>query len=97
LIIGFYWHLGSFLGVQFEFFDGEANIFRNGLYDKLNEEVRGYNGLIRLMHNTFGDAIRYNRPRMDSGTKEFDQQHMLGLEYLSCSETEEEKSEPKNS
>jgi hypothetical protein len=28
----FYWHLGSFLGVQFEFFDGEANIFQNDLY-----------------------------------------------------------------
>jgi hypothetical protein len=28
---------------------------------------------------------------MDSGTKEFEQQLMLGLEYLSCSETEEKK------
>jgi hypothetical protein len=31
---------------------------------------------------------------MDSGAKEFDEQLMLGLEYLSCSDAEEEKAEP---
>jgi hypothetical protein len=53
-------------------------------YDKLNEKVRIYKGSIQLIYDTFGDVIRYNRSTVDSGTKEFDQQLMLGLEYLSC-------------
>jgi hypothetical protein len=38
-----------------------------------------------------GDVIRYNRPRIDSVTKEFGQQLMLGLEYLSCRRQRKEK------
>jgi hypothetical protein len=60
-------------------------------YDRLNEEIKAYNGPIQLIQETFGDVIRSNKPRMDSSTKEFDQQLMLSFEYLSCSETEEEK------
>jgi hypothetical protein len=63
--------------------------------DKLSVEVKAYNGPILLVHDTFWDIIRYNRPRMDSATKGFDQQLMLGRESLSCLETEEEKNEPK--
>jgi hypothetical protein len=38
-------------------------------YDKLKEEVKAYNGPIQLIHETFGDVIRSNRPRMDSSPK----------------------------
>jgi hypothetical protein len=60
-------------------------------YDKIDVDVKANEGQIKLIHETFGDAIRINRPRMNSTTKDFDQQIMLGLEYLSCSETEDEK------
>jgi hypothetical protein len=60
-------------------------------YDKLNVEAKAYNSPIQLRHDTFGDVIRYNRPRMERVTKDFDHQLLLGLEYLTCSETEEEK------
>jgi hypothetical protein len=50
---------------------------------------------IQLIHDTFEDVIRYNRRRMDSGTKEFDQQSLSGIEYLSCSKTVKENIEPK--
>jgi hypothetical protein len=60
-------------------------------YGKIDVEVKAYKDLIHLIHETYGDVIRYKRSIMDSDTKEFEQQLMLCLEYLSCSETEEEK------
>jgi hypothetical protein len=66
------------------------------IYDKIDVEVKAYKDPIQLIHETYEDVTRYNRPRMDSGTRKFEQQLMLGLEYLSCSETEEEKPSLRN-
>jgi hypothetical protein len=52
-------------------------------YDKINVEVKAYEGPVKLIHESFGNTIILNMPRMDSGTKEFEQQLMLVLEYLS--------------
>jgi hypothetical protein len=64
-------------------------------HDKINVEVEAYEGPIKLIHESFGNTINLNRLRMDSVTKEFEQQLMLGLEYMSCWETEEENTDPK--
>jgi hypothetical protein len=63
-------------------------------YDKLDVEIKAREGTIRLVHGSFGNSIMLNRPRMDSTSKEFDQQLMLGMEYKLSMETEIVKSPP---
>jgi hypothetical protein len=63
-------------------------------YDRIDVEVLAQEGPVKLIHETFGDTIKINRPRMDSTSREFDQQLMLGIEYLSCSETKNEMYPP---
>jgi hypothetical protein len=53
-------------------------------YDKLDRDVEASEGKIKLIHNSFGNTIMLNRPRMDSTNKEFEQQLMLGPEYGAC-------------
>jgi hypothetical protein len=53
-------------------------------YDKLDKDVEAREGKIRLIHGSFGNTIKVNRPRMDSTDKEFEQQLLLGPEYGAC-------------
>jgi hypothetical protein len=63
-------------------------------FDRIDVEVLAQEGPIKLIIETFGDTIRINRPRMDRTSREFDQQLMLEIEYLSCSEAENEMYPP---
>jgi hypothetical protein len=53
-------------------------------YDKLDKDIEAREGMIRLIHGSFGNTIKVNRPRMDSTNKEFEQQLLLGPEYGAC-------------
>jgi hypothetical protein len=43
---------------------------------------------IPLIHESYGDEVQLNRPRMDSTTNVFDQKLLLGLEYVSVLSSE---------
>jgi hypothetical protein len=36
-------------------------------YDKINVEIEVYERPIKFIHESFGNTVRLNRPRMDSG------------------------------